>query len=404
MKRRYLLGAAGAGLLGRDALAQGATPGLALDPRLPAGLRESAAMEALPGKAPLIRLSSRPPNYETPLSAFRTAITPNDKFFVRYHLSGLPEQAELARGWKLRVEGDAARQPVEFSLAELQRLPPAEIIAVCQCSGNRRGLFQPHVPGVEWGLGAMGNARWQGVRLRDVLARAGVKPEAVELFLEGADGAPIEGTPDYQKSIPIGRALHEDTLLAFAMNGEKLPMMNGYPVRLVVPGWTATYWMKHVTKLTISAKPMESFWMKAAYRVPRGMFATDAPFTTQQTAANEPITRILVNSLVANLKDGDRVAAGGFTVEGVAWDGGAGIQRVEVSTDGGNAWRPAVLGENLGRYSFRRWSQRLSLPPGAVEVRVRAVSRAGEQQVDQLVRNPAGYHHNVVQALRLVAA
>ncbi len=395
-----MLGAAGAGLLGRNALAEG----VALDTRLPEGLRETAAMEALPGKAPLIRLSSRPPNYETPLAAFRTAITPNNQFFVRYHLSGLPEQAELARDWKLSVGGDAARQPVAFSLAELQRLPAAEVIAVCQCSGNRRGLFQPHVPGVEWGLGAMGNARWQGVRLRDVLARAGVKPEAVELFLDGADGPPVAETPDYRKSIPISRALHEDTLLAFAMNGEKLPLLNGYPVRLVVPGWTATYWMKHVTQLTVSAKPLDNFWMKAAYRVPRNLFATDAPFTTQQTAANEPITRILVNSVVANLRDSDRVAAAGFSVEGVAWDGGAGIQRVELSTDGGKAWRPATLGENLGRYSFRRWSQRLSAPAGAVEVRVRAVSRSGEQQADHLVSNPAGYHHNVVQALRLVAA
>jgi DMSO/TMAO reductase YedYZ molybdopterin-dependent catalytic subunit len=400
VKRRLLLGAAGAGLLARSAQAER----VALDPRLPQGLHESAAMEALPGKAPLIRLSSRPPNYETPISAFRTAITPNNQFFVRYHLSGLPEQAELARDWKLRVEGDAAGQPVEFSLAALKQLPAAEVVAVCQCSGNRRGLFQPHVPGVEWGLGAMGNARWQGVRLRDVLARAGVKPEAVELFLEGADGPPVPETPDYQKSIPIARALRPDTILAFAMNGEPLPLTNGYPVRVIVPGWTATYWMKHVTKLTISAKPMESFWMKAAYRVPRGLFATDAPFTTQQTAANEPITRILVNSLVANLKDGDRVASSGFSLGGVAWDGGAGIERVELSTDGGKQWRLAALGENLGRYSFRRWFQRIQAPAGPLEVRVRAVSRSGEMQVDRLVSNPAGYHHNVVQALRLVVA
>lgn len=397
MNRRALLGSA-AGFLASPALAE------PLDPRLPADLGASAAMEALPGKAPLLRLSSRPPNYEAPLDAFRTAITPNDRFFVRYHLSQIPEMAELSHGYALHIAGDAAERPLTLSLDELKRLPGAEVIAVCQCSGNRRGLHEPHVAGVEWGLGAMGNARWQGVRLRDVLNRAGVKRGALELHMDGADGPPVPETPDYVKAIPIERALHEDTLLAWQMNDQPLPHYNGFPVRVVVPGWTATYWVKHVTHLAIASKPQDGFWMKAAYRLPRNLFRTDAPFTSQLTDANEPITRMVVNSLVANLKDGDRVPAAGFTLEGVAWDGGNGIARVESSTDGGRTWRQAELGANLGRYSFRRFSQRLRAAPGALEVKVRAVSRSGEMQAESLVRNPAGYHHNVVQALRLTVA
>jgi DMSO/TMAO reductase YedYZ molybdopterin-dependent catalytic subunit len=253
--RRGMLGTAGAVLMAGNGRAEPS----GLDPRLPAGLRASIALETLPGKAPLLRLADRPPNYETPLNAFRTGITPNAEFFVRYHLSAIPEMEDLQRDWKLRVDGDAAGNPVEFTLDELKRLPPAEVVATCQCSGCRRGLFEPHVPGVQWGIGAMGNARWQGVRLRDVLARAGVKPEAVELAMDGADGPPIAETPDYEKSIPIDRALHEDTLLAWAMNGEPLPHYNGFPVRVVVPGWTATYWLKHVTRLSVISRPLANF-------------------------------------------------------------------------------------------------------------------------------------------------
>jgi sulfite dehydrogenase (cytochrome) subunit A len=144
--------------------------------------------------------------------------------------------------------------------------------------------------------------------------------------------------------------------------------------------------------------------MKSAYRVPRGLFATDVPFTTQLTEQNEPITRILVNSLATNLRDKDRVSAGGFPVEGIAWDGGAGIARVELSSDAGKTWREAQLGEDLGRYAFRTWRHHLTASPGPLEIRLRATSRSGERQVEQLVHNPAGYHHNVVQALRLTVA
>src|SRR5262249_23391467 len=152
-----------------------------------------AVLDALPGKKPLIKLTYRPPNYETPLEYFRTAITPNDAFFVRYHLADIPEVD--AKTWKVTVGGDGANGQAAITLDDLKRMPATEVVAVCQCSGNRRGLFQPHVAGVEWGYGAMGCARWKGVRLKELLDKAGIKKETVEIVLGGADGPVVEKTP-----------------------------------------------------------------------------------------------------------------------------------------------------------------------------------------------------------------
>ena len=169
-------------------------------PRCRKACATTPVLDALPGKKPLIKLSYRPPNYETPIQYFRTAITPNDAFFVRYHLSGIPEVD--AKTWKLAVGGEGANGQAEFTLDDLKRLPAAEVVAVNQCSGNRRGLFQPHVPGVEWGYGAMGCARWKGARLKDLLDKVGLKKEAIEIVLDGADSGVTDKTPDFIKSIP----------------------------------------------------------------------------------------------------------------------------------------------------------------------------------------------------------
>jgi sulfite dehydrogenase (cytochrome) subunit A len=239
-----------------------------LPPGLPDGVYDTATLEALPGKKPLIKLSYRPPNYETPLSHFASEFTPNDSFFVRYHLSSIPEEVDAA-GWKLKVGGEGIGKPLELSLSELRSsFDPVEIAAVCQCSGNRRGFSEPHVGGVQWGLGAVGNALWRGARLKDVLGRANVRPETVEIVLNGADGPVVDGTPDFVKSIPVDKALDDNTLIAYEMNGAPLPHYNGFPIRLVVPGWTATYWMKHLDTIEAWTKPFAGFWMKSAYRIP----------------------------------------------------------------------------------------------------------------------------------------
>jgi DMSO/TMAO reductase YedYZ molybdopterin-dependent catalytic subunit len=391
MKRRhFLIGASAAAASG---LLAGAGRALAA-PSLPAGARAGELLDALPGKRPLIKRSFRPPNYETPVEVFREALTPNDAFYVRWHM-GVPDVA--AADWRLRVAGPAAQTPREFTLADLERFGLHEVIAVNQCSGNRRGLFEPHVPGVQWGYGAMGNAAWRGVRLRDVLQAAGIAAGAVEVVANAADSPTLTG-PDFAKSLPMWKALDPDTLIAFEMNGAPLPRWNGFPARLVVPGWTATYWVKCLTDLTVADRAFDGYWMKSAYRVPKGLFGPSR-FESQDRDDSSPITAIRINSLIV-APDARATLAAGRRAElrGIAWDGGAGIRRVEVSTDGGASWREAALERDLGPYAWRPWS--CDLEPrtaGTLNVRVRATARDGSQQPDALVPNPAGYHHNVVQ-------
>jgi len=372
---------------------------------LPDGAIEQGLLETLPGKLPLIKRSYRPPNFETPVEYFRDVLTRNDAFFVRYHLAGVPTVE--ARKWRLKVGGEAAGSAFTVDFDSLRRDYPAhELVAVCQCSGNRRGMFEPHVQGVEWGVGAMGNARWKGARLRDILARAGVKKEAIEVAFNGADSAPLEATPDFVKSIPADIALNENTLVAWEMNGKPLPHWNGFPARLIVPGWTGTYWVKHLTDVDVRAKPQGGFWMNPAYRVPAGKFPAADRFQTQETPANAPITDIVVNSLVTSLRDGQRFHAGQvIDVAGVAWDGGRGIRRVDVSVDSGRSWQAAELGRDLGRFSFRSFSHKVKArQKGPAVVMVKATNNRGDTQVPELIFNPAGYHHNVIPRIMIEVA
>jgi DMSO/TMAO reductase YedYZ molybdopterin-dependent catalytic subunit len=403
LRRSLLLGTTGVVLAG-EARRRGVFGAAATNPVLPAGARDEAILDALPGKQKLIKLSFRPPNYESPLDVFRRPTTPNDEFFVRYHLAVIPDIHQLKQ-WSLTIDGDAAAKAVRFSLDELKHLPSVELTAVCQCAGNRRGLFDPHVPGVQWGVGAMGNARWRGARLKDMLIAAGIKPDAVEVAFNGTDTGPLDATPIFRKSLPIDRALDESTLIAYEMNGAPLPLWNGFPARLIVPGWVGTYWMKHVSTIDIRTKPLDSFWMAKAYRVPRGMFPAARPFATQDNEKTSPITEIVVNSLVTSPADGASVSADGFDLQGVAWDDGSGIRTVEVSADGGANWAKATLGEDLGRFSFRPFGWRIAKPPpGPLSVTVRATSNAGAVQPAKAPPNPAGYNNNAMQTLTLSVA
>ncbi|HVO87278.1 MAG TPA: molybdopterin-dependent oxidoreductase [Casimicrobiaceae bacterium] len=371
---------------------------------LASGTVETQALETLSGKVPLIRKSYRPPNYETPVDLFDSTITPNDRFFIRWHLSQIPEVDPVT--WRLRVGGPAASNAAEYSLEDLKKsFAQVELVAVNQCSGNRRGLSDPHVPGVEWGYGAMGNARWKGVRLRDVLAKAGLKKEAVEIAFDGADHGVTDATPDFHKSLPVWKAQDENTLIVWEMNGAALPHLNGAPARLIVPGWTGTYWMKKLVSVEALDKPLSTFWMNTAYRVPKGKFAFADRFLTQENDASTPITEMVVNSLITNIKDGERIAAGrDVEVRGMAWDGGYGIADVAVSTDGGRTWNAATLGEDLGRFSFRPWRYSFRPAAGSYVVMARATNRQGATQVNDLIFNPPGYHNNVMQRLALTVA
>jgi DMSO/TMAO reductase YedYZ molybdopterin-dependent catalytic subunit len=370
-----------------------------LTPGIPADVGSIAAMEVLPGKKPLIRLSDRPPNYEAPLEYLRTPITPNDQFYVRYHLSEIPEVN--AKTYKIMVGGDGADGPAELTLDDLKALPAVEVTAVNQCSGNRRGLSKPHVAGVEWGFGAMGCAKWKGAKLKNVLAKAGLKSEAIEIAFNGADGPAIDKTPDFIKSIPVWKAIEDTTIVAYEMNGAPLPHFNGFPARIIVPGWTGTYWMKHVIAIDALTKPQGGFWMNPAYRIPVGKFPIRDRFLTQENAVNTPITEIVVNSLITSHRDGAKVKAGKVTVSGMAWDGGYGIRAVQVSTNGGKTWANATLGPDLGRFAFRPWSFNFGAKRGGNTVMVNATNAIGQSQTGELIFNPAGYHNNVMQNITL---
>jgi len=370
---------------------------------LPEGLYATATMETLPGKRPLIRLTTRPPNYETPLSYFADSITPNDAFFVRYHLAQIPQVN--AATWRLNVGGEGAAAPFSLTLNELEmNFEQVDIAAVCQCSGNRRGFSNPHVPGVQWSSGAMGNALWRGPRLKDVLARAQLRSEVVEIVLDGADSAPLSDTPDFVKSLPLAKAIDDNTIIALRMNGQPLPHYNGFPARLVVPGWTATYWMKHLISIQAATRPYDGFWMRGAYRIPNNMFPVVQRFLSQETAANTPITEMVVNSVIASPNEGQRFRTGErVDVRGVAWDGGYGIARVEVSVDGGMSWREATLGPDAGRFAFRSFTYGFMADvQGARRIMAKATNRIGQTQVDTLIFNPAGYHNNVVRATTIM--
>ncbi|MBC2669695.1 molybdopterin-dependent oxidoreductase [Novosphingobium piscinae] len=393
--RRRLLSAAGL------ALVTGAGRGLARTVDLPFD-NGTRPLVRLPQKREMILLTARPPQLETPFSVFNTGIiTPNDAFFVRYHLSGLPTEIDPAT-FRLTIAGHVER-PLSLSLASLKRdFPATEVVAVNQCSGNSRGFVEPRVGGGQLGNGAMGNARWRGVPLRALLDRAGIRAGAVEVTFNGLDTPPAETVPDFIKALDLDHARDGEVMVAYAMNGTDLPLLNGFPLRLVVPGYYGTYWVKHLNEITVRDSAFDGYWMKTAYRVPDTACACVAP--GEKPTATRPISRMNVRSFVTSHADGARVAAGRTEVlRGIAFSGGEGVARVMVSTDGGQVWQEARLGEDLGGYSFREWQAGVVLPPGRHRVMVRATTRDGETQPLEPRWQPAGYMRNVVETVLVEA-
>ena len=357
---------------------------------------------AYPEKRPLIVLTSRPPQLETPFDVFNEGIiTPNDAFFVRYHLSGIPTAIDGDRH-QIKVGGNACGRPFDITVSELRRFfRPSEIVAVNQCSGNSRGHFTPRVTGGQLSNGAMGNARWVGVPLKALLARAEIKDSARQIVFNGLDTAPFGGG-DFIKSLDIHHAMDGEVMLAYQMNGSDIPMLNGYPVKLIVPGYYGTYWIKHVSDIEIVDNTYEGFWMKPAYRIPDNDCACVDPGKAPQST--RPIGRFVVRSFITSLRDGAQIAAGrDIKVRGIAFDGGAGIRDVAYSIDGGRTWREAQLGKELSRYSFREFSFGFTPSRGDYDLRVRATTRSAETQPYDAKWQPAGYMRNVIESVRVTA-
>jgi DMSO/TMAO reductase YedYZ molybdopterin-dependent catalytic subunit len=359
---------------------------------------------AFPQKRPLILLTLRPPQLETPFSVFNDGIfTPNDAFFVRYHNAQIPTSIDPAE-FRLDVTG-SVKSALRLSLADLKtQFEPVELAAVNQCSGNGRGLSNPRVSGGQLGNGAMGNARWKGVRLKDVLNKAGVAAAAKQVTFNGADLPVKETIPNFVKALDLDHTLDGEVMLAYGMNGEDLPVLNGYPLRLVVPGFYGTYWIKHVNDITVLDEPFTGFWMSSAYRIPDNACACVEPGTTP--AKTKPIGRLNVRSFVTSLADGDKITVGrSLTIRGIAFDGGDGIANVAFSEDESKTWREATLGRDYGRFAFRDWTIPFTPSrPGSYELRSRATNRAGQTQPLEALWNPSGYMRNVVETVRVIAA
>lgn len=357
-----------------------------------------------PQKRPLIRLTARPPQLETPFSVFNEGvITPNDAFFVRYHLSNIPTEIDPDT-FRVQVKGKV-NTPLQLSLADLRtQFEPVEVVAVNQCSGNSRGFSNPRVGGGQLGNGAMGNARWRGVRLKDVLEKAGVATGAKQVSFNGLDSAPLEKTPDFVKALDVDHALGGEVMLAYSMNGEDLPMLNGFPLRLVVPGYYGTYWIKHLNEITVLDEAFTGFWQSAAYRIPDTAGACIEPGTTPKSTI--PINRFNVRSFITSVSDGATIPKNRETlVRGIAFDGGYGITQVLFSADGGRTWQEAALGKDLGKYSFREWS--IPFKPtqtGKIDLKVKATNRIGQSQPLEPLWNPPGYMRNVVETVRVNVA
>lgn len=358
---------------------------------------------AFPEKRPLIVLTTRPPQLETPFEVFNDGlITPNDAFFVRYHNNGIPTRID-GDTHVIRIGGPACGKPLQLTVAQLRtQFKPVELLAVNQCSGNSRGLFDPRVTGGQLTNGAMGNARWVGVPLKDVLARAELKNTARQVTFNGLDNG-VFGGGDFVKALDVRHATDGEVMIAYQMNGQDLPFLNGFPVRLVVPGYYGTYWVKHLSEIEVIETVFDGFWMNPAYRIPDNDCACVPPGTTP--AATRPIGRFNVRSFITSHANGARVPAGApLTVRGIAFDGGQGIREVAWSADGSQTWREAQLGADLGRYSFREFTFGFAPAPGAYDLRVRAWNRAGASQPMEALWNPAGYMRNVVESVKIVAA
>jgi sulfite dehydrogenase len=358
-------------------------------------------LTAFPQKRPLLQVTPRPPQLETPFAIFDDGVfTPNDAFFVRWHLAGIPQSVDASMH-RIKVTG-AVQRELLLSLDDLATMRTIEITAVNQCSGNSRGFFAPRVAGGQWGNGAMGNARWTGVRLRDILARAGLQSNAKQVQFRGLDGPVLPETPAFKKALDVDVARGDDVIVAYLMNGQPMPLLNGFPVRLIVPGWYATYWVKMLAEITVLDHVDDNFWMKTAYRIPDTPAANIAPGTTG--FATIPINKLNVRSFVTNIADGATISAGSTSLRGIAFDGGNGVRRVEISIDGGRTWRNAILEQDYGKYSFRRWNARWDARPGAYDVAVRASSNDGVMQKATPIWNPGGYMRNSIETYRVTVS
>jgi len=349
---------------------------------------------SFPGKEGMIVRSSRFVDLETPVEYFNTWLTPVQHFFVRNHMHE-PSTLDPAE-WKLNIGGEVEK-PYTLSLAQLSKLETHAIVNTLECAGNGRAFQNPKVPGVQWAKGAVGNGRFSGPRLRDVLGRAGVKPTGKHVMFRGLDEVPGK-VPPFIRSIPIEKAMDSDTLIATHLNGAPLPKHNGFPARALVPGWVGAASCKWLTEIQVLDKEFDGNFMNPGYRLPNNPVKPGEAVKVEDT---HPVTGLNVKSVIVSPGDG-ATARAAVNIQGVAWAGEADVVKVEISTDGGASWQPAQLGTEKARYAWRLWSLRWKAPkPGEYTIASRATDSQGRTQPDSPVWNPSGYLNNAIDRVTI---
>ncbi len=353
------------------------------------------------GKKDMILQTDRPPNLETPLKYFKLDYTPNDVFFVRWHLSGLPSSVDT-NTFRLQVDGHV-NKTLSLSLNDLKtKFKSVSLVALAECAGNSRSFFDPRVAGGQWKNGGMGNAQWKGVPVKDILSAAGIKPGAFDVSFNGMDEPPLSSVPDFVKSLRVDHAMDGEVMIAYEMNGEPLPLLNGFPLKLVVPGWYATYWIGMLNEIRVYPDTFKGYWMKKAYLIPKGVRNGNENHDSL-AKETEPINKLDIRSLFIYPEPDANISKDkNHEVEGLAFDAGDSIVKVEVSLDG-KSWQEAKLSTYISKYSWRRW--KFNWRPGKAgdyKLFVRATNAAGETQPDHQW-NRSGYMRNQIETLTLKA-
>lgn len=370
----------------------------AILPRVPGAALLAQGRDETWGKDKLIARSTRPPDYETPVALLDSWITPIEHFYTRTHV--LIPTALDAAGWTLRVEGEVAT-PLTLSVDEIRKLPAATVPVTLECAGNGRAFFEPKVPGIQWERGAVGTARWTGVRLADLLQRAGVKSTGKFVVANGQDRG-MGTMPDFVRQVPMAKALDPATLIAYEMNGVPIPPVHGFPLRLIVPGWEGAYSVKWLTDLRVLDREFDGFWVATGYRYPTKRVKPGTPVAAADLA---PLTGLAVKSLITQPLEGATVPRGPLAVAGFAWAGVDDIRSVDVSVDQGATWQPARLVGEQARYTWRRFEATVELTkPESRLIMSRATDSSGRVQPAVAQWNPSGYLWNAPDQVRVEVA
>jgi sulfite oxidase len=355
----------------------------------------SDAAITVPGKDGMILRSFRFLDLEMPPEYANSWITPVPHFFVRNHMH---EPATLDTGtWKLTVGGEV-ENPLTLTIAELLKFETHTVTNTLECAGNGRAFEDPHVPGIQWAKGAVGTARFSGPRLRDVLQRAGVKPTGKHVMFHGLDEVPGK-VPPFIRSIPLEKALDDDTLVATQMNGAALAKHHGYPARAMVPGWIGAASCKWLAEIKVLDKEFEGNFMSPGYRLPNLPIKPGDAVKPEET---HPVTALNVKSLISAPSDSSTVKSRSLNIQGVAWAGEADVTKVEISTDAGATWKVADLGKDRAKYAWRLWSYRWKAPKaGDYVIMSRATDSQGRVQPELAPWNPSGYLNNSIDKVKI---